>query len=59
MWPCPNSPGEPVCVTTDDDDERGFSVNLYIAGTLIGVEVYSKVEGERVAAAGLVPAEVQ
>jgi len=57
IWPCPNSPGEPYCITSDDDDPHGFSVNLYVRDTLVGVEVYSKVAGERVAVAGLVPAE--
>jgi hypothetical protein len=58
FWPCPNSAGQPFCVSTDNDDPNGFSVNLYVIGeSIVGVEVYSKVTAIRRAAAGLVPVE--
>lgn len=60
-WPCPNSEGTPVCVTSDDDDPNGFSVNMYRVGregTVVGVAVHGKMTGDLVAAAGMVPADL-
>jgi hypothetical protein len=54
VWNCPNSPGEPVCVTTDDGGKDGHSVNLYIRDNhVLGVKVYDKKTNKLVASAGL------
>jgi hypothetical protein len=56
-WPCPNSDGEPVCVTTDSDDPFGMSVDLFMrGGEIVGVEAYHKMSGTPVCAGGLTPA---
>lgn len=58
IWNCPNSPGEPICISTDDDDPQNHSVNLYMrGGGIVGVKAYRKVVASLEAACGLVPVE--
>ena len=54
-WACPNSPENPVCISTPGDSTEGHSLNLYVrGGVIVGVTVHERETGKLVTAAGLV-----